>query len=70
MLTTHRKVVLAEKMWDTFRSLNYYRGTCRKTYDQLGVPLQNLWLAMAEAAYREVLALNKRQVQKLKNRRL
>lgn len=58
------KEVLAEKLWDTFRSLNYYRGTCRKTYDQLGVPLQNLWLAVAATALREVSVAGEGRVQK------
>jgi hypothetical protein len=51
---------LAEKLWDTFRMMNYYRGTCRKTYGQLGVPLQNLWLAVAVSARREINLHNKR----------
>jgi hypothetical protein len=47
-----KRAVLAEKLWDTFRSLNYFRGPCRKTYDQLGAPVQNLWLAIATTALR------------------
>ena len=47
-----KRAVLAEKLWDTFRSLSYYRATSRKTYGQLGVPLQNLWLAVAATALR------------------
>jgi hypothetical protein len=50
---------LAEKLWDTFRSMCFYRGACRKTYAQLGTPSQNLWLAVAVAAEREVHALDR-----------
>jgi hypothetical protein len=57
------KAILAEKIWDTFRSLNYYRGMCRKTYNQLGVPSQNVWLSVAMTAHRELTGC---QVKKLK----
>jgi hypothetical protein len=57
--SVHKKAALAEKLWDTFRSLNYYRGMCCKTYGQLGIPSQNLWLAVAETACREISVLNK-----------
>jgi len=45
---------LAEKLWDTFRSMCFYRGACRKTYAQLGTPSQNVWLAVAAIAEREI----------------
>lgn len=48
---------LAEKLWDTFRSLNYFRGVCRKTYGQLGIPIQNVWLAMAARAHSEIRSM-------------
>ena len=56
-----RRAYLAEKLWDTFRSMNFYRGTCRKIYDQLGTPSQNIWLALAATAQRELRAAKKRR---------
>jgi hypothetical protein len=50
--TTRRKV-MARLLWDTFRSLNWYRGECRKTFDELGIPSQNMWGHVADAVLQE-----------------
>jgi hypothetical protein len=64
-MTANERAVLAEKMWDAFRSLNMYQGEeCRKTYGQLSVPHQNLWLALASAASREISMMDKRRARK------
>lgn len=53
-MPNYERAVLAGKLWDAFRSRCYYRGTCRKTFGQLGVSTQNVWLAVAAAARREL----------------
>jgi len=58
------KVTLASKLWDTFRSRSYYRSECRKTYDQLGIPLQNLWLAVADTACQEISRASRLRAEK------
>ena len=63
-MVVRKREALAEKLWDTFRSLSYYRGVCRKTYGQLGIPLQNLWLAMASTARREISLARKRRAKR------
>ena len=53
---------LARKLWDAFRSLHRYRGTGVKTYEQLDVSLQNVWLVMAATARREIRGVEKRKI--------
>ncbi len=48
-----RLMIIAEKLWDEFRSMNGYRGTCRKTFGELSGPHQNLWVRIAKTAARE-----------------
>lgn len=46
----NNRYVVAERLWDTYRSLSGYKGIGRKTFDQLGEPAQNMWLHMARSA--------------------